>query len=442
MGQQELLYSEVTAFLFSKLPAYHNIGALAYKPDLSTAQAFDEYFDFPHRRYKTIHVAGTNGKGSTSHILASVLQSAGYKVGLFTSPHLKDFRERIKVNGKMIPEKEVIDFVSKHKDKIEELQPSFFEMTAIMAFDYFARQAVDVAVIEVGIGGRLDATNIIRPVMSVITNIGMDHTELLGNSLAAIAAEKAGIIKAATPVVIGERHQETSPVFEAKAEALNAPLFYADSYAQVESAQLVDNLQTFSIAVSDRLFPINLQLDLQGGYQRKNIVTVLAALHVLQNCKDDGGKPYFTIEEKAMRKGISKVVPQTGLRGRWEILSKRPLIICDTGHNAHGLEESMAQLKNIPCRQLHFVLGVVKDKNLDSILPLLPADAYYYFTQADLPRALDPHDLANCCNEYGLHGPIVPTVPDAVKIAKINACPDDIIFIGGSTFVVAEALDV
>ena len=441
MNRENLLYSEATAFLFSKLPVYQNVGAVAYKPDLHTAQAFDEYFNFPHRQYKTIHVAGTNGKGSVSHILASVLQSAGYKVGLFTSPHLKDFRERIKVNGVMISKKEVTDFVSKHKAKIEELQPSFFEMTATMAFSHFARQSVDIAIIEVGMGGRLDATNVIQPVMSIITNIGMDHCEHLGHSLAAIAAEKAGIIKAGTPVLIGERQDETSPVFEARAKELNAPLFYADNYVQVESSRLIDNAQSFSVIVPDSLFPVNLQLDLQGNYQRKNITTALAALHILKSCNGNNTKPCFTIEEKALRHGLSKVVAQTGLRGRWEILSKRPLIICDTGHNAHGLMESMAQLKNIPCRRLHFILGMVKEKDLDSIIPLLPTDAYYYFTKADLPRALDPRDLAKFCNKYGLRGQIIQTVPNAVKVAKSNAYPDDIIFIGGSTFVVAEAID-
>ncbi|MDR0296038.1 MAG: bifunctional folylpolyglutamate synthase/dihydrofolate synthase [Prevotellaceae bacterium] len=441
MSRQELLYSETTAFLFSKLPIYQRVGAIAYKPDLHTAQAFDEYFNFPHCQYKTIHVAGTNGKGSVSHILASVLQSAGYKVGLFTSPHLKDFRERIKVNGVMIPEEEVTDFVLKHKAKIEELQPSFFEMTATMAFSYFARQIVDIAIIEVGMGGRLDATNVIQPVMSIITNIGMDHCEHLGHSLPAIAVEKAGIIKAGTPVVIGERQHETSPVFEAKAKEHNAPLFYADNYVRMESAQLIGNIQSFSVVIPDSLFVMNLQLDLQGTYQRKNIVTVLAALHILKDCRDVRKKPCFIIKEEALRQGLSKVVSQTGLRGRWEILSKHPLIICDTGHNANGLRESMAQLKNIPRRRLHFILGMVQEKDLDSIIPLLPTDAYYYFTKADLPRAIDPRDLAKHCSEYGLRGQIIQTVPNAVKIAKSNAYPDDIIFIGGSTFVVAEALD-
>ncbi|MCL2097771.1 MAG: bifunctional folylpolyglutamate synthase/dihydrofolate synthase [Bacteroidales bacterium] len=440
MSLQELLYSEATAFLFSKLPNYQKVGAIAYKPGLHTAQAFDEYFGFPHRQYKTIHVAGTNGKGSVSHILASVLQSAGYKVGLFTSPHLKDFRERIKVNGAMIAEAEVVDFVLTHKSKIEELQSSFFEMTATLALSYFASQAVDIAIIEVGMGGRLDATNVIQPILSIITNIGMDHTEHLGDSLAAIAAEKAGIIKAETPMLIGERQNETSAVFEAKAKALNAPLRYADNYAKVDTVQLSDNSQSFTITLFDSLFTLNLQLGLQGSYQRKNIVTVLAALDILKNCMDNNQKP-FDIEERALQQGLAKVVSQTGLRGRWEILAQQPLIICDTGHNADGLKESMAQLQSLPRRRLHFVLGMVKEKNLDSVLPLLPADAYYYFTQADLPRALDAHELAKRCGEYSLRGQITQTVSNALKIAKSNACPDDIIFIGGSTYVVAEAIE-
>jgi dihydrofolate synthase/folylpolyglutamate synthase len=331
--------------------------------------------------------------------------------------------------------------VLKHKAKIEELQPSFFEMTATLAFSYFARQAVDIAIIEVGMGGRLDATNVIQPIMSIITNIGMDHCEHLGNSLAAIAGEKAGIIKTETPVIIGERQDETSPVFEAKTKELKAPLFYADSYVHVESAHIQDNAQCFAVLVPDNPLAINLCLDLHGSYQRKNIVTALAAIHILKDCKDVNKKNCFNIEEKALHHGLSRVVPQTGLRGRWEILSKRPLVICDAGHNAHGLKETMMQLKEIPCRRLHFVFGVVKDKDLDSILPLLPADAYYYFTKADLPRALDPRDLAKHCSKYGLRGQVIQTVPSAVKIAKSNAYPDDVIFIGGSTFVVAEAME-
>lgn len=418
---------------------YQQVGKIAYKPDLNASLAFDAYFKSPHHRFKSIHVAGTNGKGSVSHMLASVLQSAGYKVGLFTSPHLKDFRERIKINGIPISEKDVVDFVVKHKEKIEELKPSFFEMTTALAFDFFARQRVDVAIIEVGMGGRLDSTNIIQPVLSVITNIGMDHSEHLGDTIAAIAGEKAGIIKNHVPVVIGEWNVETASVFERKAREQHAPLLYADHVMNVLECEQHNQLQKIKMAADGNLFPFEVLLDLNGGYQKNNIVTMLTATGVLQG-KFLKKTHLFKISEQAVFHGLKHVVTQTGLRGRWEIIHTRPMIICDTGHNAHGFAETMPQLQSLPYRRLHFVFGIVNDKDLDSILPLLPVDAYYYFTQADLPRAMDARELARRCIEYGLQGQVVQTIPNALRVAKGNSTFDDVIFVGGSSFVVAEVL--
>ena len=436
----EYSYAEVTAFLFGSLPMYQKIGKVAYKPDLDTALAFDAYFKSPHRRYKSIHVAGTNGKGSVSHILASVLQSAGYKVGLFTSPHLKDFRERIKVNGALISEEEVIHFVSKHEAEIKALSPSFFEMTSALALEYFAQQHVDIAVIETGMGGRLDSTNIIRPVLGIITNVGMDHIEHLGDTLEAIAGEKAGIIKPDVPVLIGEWHRETAPVFERMARERHAALYYADHLLRVLHAEQRGDLQHFSLVADGNLFPFEVDIDLRGRYQQINIVTALAAINILGGRFPKIRRPLLSISDDALAHGLSRVVAQTGLRGRWEIIAERPLIICDTGHNAHGLRETMPQLQSLPYRRLHFIFGVVQDKDLDSLLPLLPVDAYYYFTQADLPRAMDARQLAERCIAYGLQGQVVQTVPNALKVARGNALPNDVIFVGGSTFVVAEAL--
>jgi dihydrofolate synthase/folylpolyglutamate synthase len=433
-------YAEITAFLFGSLPVYQYVGKVAYKPDLNTALAFDAYFKSPHRHYKSIHVAGTNGKGSVSHMLASMLQSAGYKVGLFTSPHLKDFRERIKINGVPISEEEVIGFVTMHEEKIKELNPSFFEMTSALALAYFAQQRVDVAVIETGMGGRLDSTNIIKPVLSVITNIGMDHTEHLGDTRKAIAGEKAGIIKSGVPVLIGEWHRDTAPVFELAAQEKHAALYYADHLLRVLQAEEQGAMQHFSLVADGSLFPFEMSIDLRGHYQRTNVVTALAAVDILSGKFSKGKRPVLPISGDAAAHGLSHVTAQTGLRGRWEIIAERPLIICDTGHNAHGFAETMPQLQALGYRRLHFVFGVVQDKDIDSILPLLPVEAYYYFTQADLPRAMDARQLAERCINYGLQGQVVKTVPNALKVARGNALPNDVIFVGGSTFVVAEAL--
>lgn len=431
-------YQETIQYLYQQLPAYQRIGKAAYKADLETTLKLDEYFGHPHQLFKTIHVAGTNGKGSTSHMIASVLQSAGYKVGLYTSPHLYDFRERIKINGEMITEQCVVDFVKNHKAIIDEVKPSFFEMTVAMAFEYFAQQKVDIAVIEVGMGGRLDSTNIISPLLSVITNIGLDHTEFLGDTVEKVAAEKAGIIKHTTPVVIGEWNAQSATVFTQKAEQQNAPILFANKDLLVECANIKDAKQTFHIkAVQPKQFSfdsIDVQIDLLGSYQKNNILTVLAAIEQLKKTID------IKISNAALLNGLANAAQQTGLQGRWQVLQTNPAIIADTGHNAHGLQYVMAQLKSMPYNKLYMVLGVVSDKDVDSILPLLPRDAYYFFTKADLPRAMDANKLAQKCMQAGLNGEVITGVKNALLAAKKQANNNDVIFVGGSTFVVAEVV--
>ncbi|MDR3227181.1 MAG: bifunctional folylpolyglutamate synthase/dihydrofolate synthase [Prevotellaceae bacterium] len=435
-----MTYSETTNYLFNSLPMFHRIGALAYKASLDTTLKLDEIFGSPHKKFKSIHVAGTNGKGSVSHIIASVLQSAGYKVGLYTSPHLTDFRERIKINGKEISEQEVIDFVKSYKHIFDELQPSFFEMTVALAFDYFARQAVDFAVVEVGLGGRLDSTNIISPLLSVITNIGFDHTEFLGNTITEIAGEKAGIIKPKTPIVIGEWNDESAIVFAEKAKHENAEIIFASQCMKANKTNGCDTYQEFEISALNNDFidfeNQKIKLDLLGDYQQKNIITALAAIAVLQ--KNNLPK----INNDAIFSGFANAAQQTGLRGRWQILSKNPLTICDTGHNSHGLNLSMTQLKSIKRNKLFFVFGMVGDKDLNTVLSLLPKDAFYIFTNADIPRAMPAVDLAKRCAAENLHGETISNVKDALFYARKSAQKDDVIFIGGSTYVVAEIIDV
>jgi len=426
-------YSEAENYLFTQLPMYQRQGASAYKADLNTSLSLDAYFGHPHKRYKTVHIAGTNGKGSVSHMLASVLQEAGFKVGLFTSPHLKDYRERIRVNGKLASKEFVTDFVNKNQNKFKELKPSFFEITAAMAFQYFADQNVDVAIIETGMGGRLDSSNIINPILSVITNIGLDHTQFLGDTLPLIAAEKAGIIKKNTPVVIGETDTKTRSVFMKFADENNAPLYMANHTYSAEYALLtLDYLQSFNIYKGSRLHFKGLKLDLLGSYQRKNILTALQAIDVLQKI--------LRFENTAIFAGLPKVVKNTGFAGRWQHLGYNPLIVCDTAHNEDGIRAVTEQIESVPHKKLHFVLGTVDDKNLDKILRLLPQDATYYFTNAKIPRAMDAEQLANQASEYGLEGFVFSDVESALASAKDNAAPEDLIFVGGSTFVVAEVV--
>ena len=429
-------YEEAVEYLFERLPMYQAIGKAAYKADLATPEALDKYLGHPHRKFTSIHVAGTNGKGSVSHILAAVLQAAGYTVGLYTSPHLKDFRERIKINGAPIFPAEVLSFVNECHTWIEKYHASFFEMTTALAFDYFARRQVDIAVVETGMGGRLDATNIIRPALSVITNIGLDHTEHLGDTLEAIAREKAGIIKRRTPVVIGETLPETEQVFRKTAKKLKAPLLLAKDCVHVTPDGVYGRRQHFIVQFAGAsLAALRVAVDLLGEYQQYNIRTVLAALEILRTLPCP-----VAVSTDSLLYGLEQAAQLTGLRGRWEILEHNPLVICDTGHNAHGLQHSLKQLAETPHHRLHIVFGVVVGKDLLSILPLLPRDALYYFTQADLPRALAAADLAAQCKAAGLSGEIVPDVREALFLAKSRATPDDVIFVGGSNFVVAEVI--
>jgi len=425
-----MTYEQAIDFLFTQLPLYQNIGTDAYKPGLGNTLALDEYFDHPHQKFRTVHVAGTNGKGSVSHITAAILQKAGYKVGLYTSPHLKDFRERIRINGQMIPESEVVDFVERHQQKIKEIAPSFFEMATLMAFNWFAQNTVDVAVIEVGLGGRLDSTNIITPLVSVITNISFDHTAMLGNTLAAIAGEKAGIIKPGVPVVVGQTDAETAPVFKAKAEAEGSPLVFADQIRRIDSASLTADSLNLAISCNGQPEFDRLSLDLLGCYQRKNILTVLAAFDFIAQSLD--------VSKSDIVAGAAETIACTGLKGRWQKLSDSPQTYCDTGHNDDGIRQVVEQLRLQKYHHLHIVIGMVSDKDHSKVLRQLPTDATYYFTNAQVPRALKAELLAEKAATFGLHGLCYPTIPEAIAAARKNADSDDFIFIGGSTFTVAE----
>jgi dihydrofolate synthase/folylpolyglutamate synthase len=429
-----MTYPQTLEYLFSQLPAYHRIGKAAYKSDLKNTQLLDNYFRNPHLSYSTIHVAGTNGKGSVSHIIASVLQEAGYRTGLYTSPHLKDFRERIKVNGAMIAEEEVVKFIEKHKNILESLKPSFFEMTVAMAFNYFAESKVDVAVIEVGLGGRLDSTNIINPVLAVITNIGHDHMDLLGNSFEKIAGEKAGIIKRNIPVVISETQPDTQNIFIRKARESDSAIYFADQNFSCSLGKNVnsDAGRTYIMTDLSTDRKIEGEILLGGDYQSKNLQAVFNAFEAL--------KDRFEVSDKDLTEGIRNTVLNTGLYGRWQILSSSPLTICDTGHNKEGLEYVLDQIKRIPKSALHIVLGFVNDKDLKSVLPLFPADAKYYFTKASVPRALNEVNLKMEAEKYGLKGESFSDVAKAYNTVRKLAKPSDLIFIGGSTFIVAEVV--
>ena len=400
-------YQQTLDWLFSQLPIYQRSGSAAYKEDIGNILEACNRLKNPHKKFKSIHVAGTNGKGSTSHMLASILQEAGYKTGLYTSPHLKDFRERIRINGKKIPEIEVVRFVSKNHNWFIEIGMSFFEMTVAMAFNYFAKKSVDIAIIETGLGGRLDSTNILSPELSIITNIGLDHTNLLGNTIEKIALEKAGIIKKEIPVIIGRKQTETTTVFEEKAKAENAPLSYATTF--------------------------NHASDLKGNYQEENINTCVSSIHKL---KEKG----WRISEEYIEKGLKKVVANTGILGRWQTIHHNPLTICDTGHNEDGIHKILKQIKQTPHEQLHIVWGTVKDKNIEKILALLPKNAIYYFCEANIPRALTKETVLTLSKQHNLKGQYYSSVKAALSIAQKNAKKNDLIFVGGSTFVVAEVL--
>ncbi len=426
-------YAKTIDFLYSRLPMFTKVGASAFKKDLDNTIAFCDALDNPQDNFKTVHIGGTNGKGSTSHMLAAVLQQAGYKTGLYTSPHLKDFRERIRINGKMVTKKFVVDFVKQQQKLITEIEPSFFETTVAMAFSFFAEEQVDVAIIEVGLGGRLDSTNIIHPDLSVITNISLDHTNMLGNTLAEIAFEKAGIIKKNTPAIIGERHPETDSVFIEKAKKENANLVFAQDELVVSTSSLEQNYLVLDIDTKESKLFNALKLDLTGSYQQKNIITVIEAILKLREIG-------YAISDDAIRQGLKSVQKLTGLQGRWHILSKNPLIICDTGHNKAGITEVVQNIKQTRYTKLHMVIGMVKDKDVTAVLALLPKEAKYYFCQPNLERALPATDLASQAKKLGLNGEVFDSVSEAFAKAKLSAAASDLIFIGGSTFVVAEAI--
>ena len=429
-------YSQTLEFLFSSLPAYETAGATAYKPGLERIAAFCRHLGNPQRNFFTIHVAGTNGKGSVSHIIASVLQQAGYRTGLFTSPHLQDFRERIRVDGEMIPKQKVVNFVDKHHDRMVELGLSFFEMTAALAFDYFAQSDVEVAVIETGLGGRLDATNIIVPILSIITNIGMEHTALLGDTPEKIAAEKAGIIKKSIPVIIGEHDERCDPVFAEVAAANKSKLLHAEELFTCTGQEPAGERQLFHLHRTRDNHDFELLLDLAGDYQRHNIITATAAIDFLHQ------ETPLTISRRAFLEGTRDAAAHTSLRGRWQKLGEKPLVICDTSHNAHGMAYVGEQLRrqSRDYAHLYCVLGVVNDKDLAHMFPLLHADAHYIFTQAKTHRAIPAAELAERAAAFGLQGEVVTDVQQAVARARELAGPDDMIFIGGSTYVVGEAL--
>jgi dihydrofolate synthase/folylpolyglutamate synthase len=420
-------YPDALQYLYENLPMFQRVGAIAYKKDLGNTLKLCEILGNPQKKFKSIHVAGTNGKGSTSHLLASVLQTAGYKTGLYTSPHLKEFTERIKIDGNEITRQFVLDFVNKIEPWIAGIEPSFFEITVAMAFEYFAAHRVDVAVIEVGLGGRLDSTNVITPLVSVITNISWDHKALLGNTLAEIAGEKAGIIKPGIPVVISERQSEVEGVFLKKAELEHAEIFFAsDEYRIVE--QPVNG--TIDVIKDNKKYLDNVAFPLQGFYQRKNLPGVMKTISLL--------KGHFAITPAVLQAGLENVLSNTRLKGRWQVISQNPTVICDTAHNAAGVSEVMQQLASLPFRKLHIIWGMVKDKEAGDILALLPKHAQYYFCQASIPRALDAEQLRDMAKEYGLAGTVVPDVKAACNAAIAAASRDDMVFIGGSTFVVAE----
>jgi dihydrofolate synthase/folylpolyglutamate synthase len=430
-------YQQTLDYLYAQLPMFQRIGSAAYKADLDNTIALCKQLGNPENKFKSIHVAGTNGKGSTSHMLASILQAAGLKVGLYTSPHLRDFRERIKINGELISQQYVMDFVNQHQLYFEELQPSFFEMTVGLAFDYFAKEKVDIAVIEVGLGGRLDSTNVVTPEITVITNISFDHMSLLGNTLEKIAAEKAGIIKSGIPVVIGETHGTTAPIFIEKARQEGAPIIFADQVYAAHGAQQKEEGEKLYLFMdverNGTLVYKNLQSELLGLYQLKNISTVLAAIEEL-NKKD------YQIAEGIVRTGIKQVATSTGLLGRWQVLSQKPLIIADTGHNEAGIKEVLTQLSLTPHEVLHIVLGMVNDKDISTVLDLLPKEALYYFCKADIPRGLPAKELQEAANLKHLKGNSYNSVTAALEAAKNKATVSDLILIGGSTFTVAEVV--
>jgi dihydrofolate synthase/folylpolyglutamate synthase len=432
-------YKSSLDFLFQALPMFQRVGASAFKKDLSNTLKLCAHLGNPQHKFKSIHIAGTNGKGSTAHALASILQEAGYSTGLYTSPHLKSFRERIKINGIALPEKEVVDFVKANKAFLLELKPSFFEMTVALSFDYFARMEVDYAVIETGMGGRFDSTNVIHPILSIITNIGFDHEQFLGDSLDKIAFEKAGIIKQNVPVIIGQTHEITAKVFREKALEKNAPIIFADQLIMVKEKGNTKNKQgnrraVYEISGADMIGG-EIKMDLMGSYQARNLPAIIKAIGLLK-------EKHLQIDPKPIYDGLENIVKNTGLKGRWQILSEKPLTICDTGHNTDGIDNIVQQLRTLNYQKLYMVFGMVNDKDHQKIFERLPKEANYIFCQADQPRAMPAKSLQELAAGFGIIGTVIPDVNAAIAHAKKIASADDVIFIGGSTFVVAEINDL
>ncbi|MBR4146704.1 MAG: bifunctional folylpolyglutamate synthase/dihydrofolate synthase [Bacteroidales bacterium] len=426
-------YTDTLEWMYKQLPMYQRIGAAAYKADLNNTIALLNMLGNPQNNFKSVHVAGTNGKGSCSHMLASIFQEAGYKTGLYTSPHLRDFRERIRINGEMIPEEQVVDFIAKYQESFEKMELSFFEMTVGMAFDYFSNEQVDIAIVEVGMGGRLDSTNLITPELSVITNIGLDHVQFLGDTLEKIAGEKAGIIKEGIPVVIGETQSETHQVFENKAAECHSPIYFADQIFDCDKIH-IESLykQEYDIWKNNDLYLEACEIPLMGNYQKKNLTTVMCAADLLRE--------RFQLTDDHLRDGIANVIRNTHLMGRWQILNNDPLTIADTGHNVDGIREVISQLAEMSYNKLHFVIGMVNDKDIDHVLQLLPHSCEYYFCKADIPRGLDANILAEKAFELGLRGKVYESVRDAYQSAINAAYIDDVVFVGGSNFIVAEVV--
>ena len=436
-----MTYQETCQYLFNQMPMFEKQGSAGYKEGLTNTVLLDEHLGHPHQSYATIHIAGTNGKGSCSHTLAAILQQCGYKVGLYTSPHLIDFRERIRINGEPISERYVVDFVERERSFFEPLHPSFFEVTTAMAFQYFKDKEVDIAVIEVGLGGRLDCTNIITPILSIITNISFDHTQFLGDTLAKIAAEKAGIIKRGIPIIIGEANDETRPVFLAKAQELNAPIEFAEDYNEVISAECIPGGGMLYHTRNNG----DLHGDLSGSYQEKNMNTSLAAVYQLVRsgylCECQ--KPHnLEKSRKEMLYAINHVAEMTGLMGRWQVIQQNPKVVCDTGHNVGGWQYLSKQLEQQQCQQMHIIFGMVSDKDVNSVLELLPKNAIFYFTKADNHRAINETDLQHLAAQHGLKGESYPSVHEAYTQCMKNALRDDFIFVGGSSYVVGDFLKI
>jgi len=428
-----MTYQQTLDHLYSQLPMFHRIGSAAYKANLDNTIAICKLLGNPENKFRSVHIAGTNGKGSSSHMIASVLQAAGYKTGLYTSPHLKDFRERIRINGKMIPKKNVVAFVARHKKDFERIKPSFFEMTVGLAFDHFANEKVDIAVIEVGLGGRLDSTNVITPLVSLITNISLDHQQLLGDTIEKITAEKAGIIKSAVPVVIGETQKQSEKIFKKKAQQMRAPLYFADKHYKAAKLRTAGHRLVMDVSHEGNIIYKDLESELAGNYQAKNIPAVLMTLDLLKSKK-------LKISAAAVRLGLTNTVKRTGLLGRWQVLSQKPLTVADTGHNEAGIKEVLRQVKLTPHAKLHFVFGAVNDKDIAKILNLLPRNATYYFCRALIPRALDEKLLAGAAKKAGLKGKHFSSVKLALAAAQRVATAKDLVLVGGSTFVVAEVV--